>query len=495
MADWTWSFDKAGHSQCSQDNTYIQGFEKSSRLSGSSDGLGLIDHARCCYPPSPWQRSRTQTVFSDWRIPLDSNNQWVSCHDGYFLQGFYRSGSSPGLLHNIEDGRCTKPADHPNDYGGCYDEDISKCFDQAGLCKCQDGYFVIGLHRGDCDNLYCLETLRCCKMAERPEALDELSKVKSRVMDTTMADIAYVAHYLGYGWCAGCRALYVGEDFRRDGDSWWADQSRDCDGYKHQQRLVMAYNDWGFALKDVKYGEPVTAALKPETIDSGTLHNNDATKAEKSIERSDTRVRSVTHTTTSSWKDSHELGLTISYQPYESLNFTGSYLFKYERSARTTDEKRQQQSRTWTTRTKKTLQPYTAVKWRVIMFQTRTTVRYTATVQMKFSAELRGFLRWGGGFNGPNTNYHYVHRGSGDRPTFNYKFGNRSVPFYTALKREAESNNRPWLWNDVKLSHPDARNRINILTNESHYEFKLTGIFEDVIGKNVAIEWVTIPLN
>jgi hypothetical protein len=90
-----------------------------------------------------------------------------------------------------------------------------------------------------------------------PPALTTLSDVKTRVMDVTMSDLALLAHYLGYGWCAGCRGQWVGEDFRRSGDSWHADKKGPCDGYKSDQRLKINYGDFKFSVKDIKYGSPV----------------------------------------------------------------------------------------------------------------------------------------------------------------------------------------------------------------------------------------------
>ena len=87
--------------------------------------------------------------------------------------------------------------------------------------------------------------------------LTSLSDVKTRVMDLTMNDLAYLAHYLGYGWCAGCRAQYVGEDFRRERDEWHVDTAGPCDGYKADHRLKLKYGNFTFSVKDIKYGSPV----------------------------------------------------------------------------------------------------------------------------------------------------------------------------------------------------------------------------------------------
>ncbi|XP_059173670.1 uncharacterized protein LOC131954154 [Physella acuta] len=496
-ADWWSSLDRQGLSKCNDGNDFISGFYRNDRSSWNDDPLQLLEEAECCSRNWPWSNSKTQTVYADWWLAFDRSNSWAYCPAGYFLNGIYRSDNNKGLLYNIEEGRCAKPADHPPYHGHCYDHDIGLCFDNKGLCRCNNDYYVAGIYRGDCDKLYCLETLRCCKTVSAPEELDELYKVKTRTMDTTMSDMALLAHYMGFGWCSGCRAAYVGEDFRRSGDTWNADKSGRCEGYMSDKRLSMAYGDWSFGIKDIKYGTPVIQDLTPETIDSGTIYNNDPTDATKTITRSETSVRSVTHTTTSSWKYSHELNVQVSYTPPSETGGVGGsigYKFNYETTTTTSDETKKEQSKTFSVSTSKTLKPNSASKWSLVLSKTRTSVTYTATVIAKFSCELQGFLRWGGGASSIDTNYHYQYRGSGDRPTFNYKFGDTSTPFYTALKRQSDTNSQPWLWNDLKNAYPYAQNLINDLCNENRYVFTLYGRFDDVIGKHAEFHWDSVPL-
>ena len=134
-------------------------------------------------------------------------------------------------------------------------------------------------------------------------------------MDVTLPDLALLAHFLGYGWCAGCRAQWVGEDFRRNGDSWEADKKGPCNGYKADRRLKLHYGDFKFGIKNIRYGSPVIQSLTPEVYISGTVTNSDPHPTKTTIEREVRSVRTVTHTTTSSWKHSHELGIEISYTP------------------------------------------------------------------------------------------------------------------------------------------------------------------------------------
>ncbi|RUS75395.1 hypothetical protein EGW08_016834, partial [Elysia chlorotica] len=123
------------------------------------------------------------------------------------------------------------------------------------------------------------------------------------------------------------------------------------------------------------------------------------------------------------------------------------------------------------------------------MAKTRSTLPYTAKVLVRFSTELQGFLRWGGGGKSTTTNYHESYRGSGDRPTVNYRFGSASLPFYTDLYRQSTQAQRPWLWYDLKSNRAGAQGVINQLVDENKYTITLTGRFEDVIGKQVQFTW------
>ena len=90
---------------------------------------------------------------------------WGTCPSGYFLNGLYRTSSNN--LHNIEEGQCCKPKQHPKYYEDCYDENIGKRFDAKGWSTCSKvGYFVTGIHRDNSggDSLHNLDKFKCCKM-------------------------------------------------------------------------------------------------------------------------------------------------------------------------------------------------------------------------------------------------------------------------------------------------------------------------------------------
>ena len=116
--------------------------------------------------------------------------------------------------------------------------------------------------------------------------------------------------------------------------------------------------------------------------------------------------------------------LACVFVKFLSMQWTGgvtasaSYEFSYTKSTSTTDSTGKKQTTKFTISSTKTLGAHKSAEWRIMLSKQRVTVPYTATIIAKFSAELDGFLRWGGGYNGGSPNFHVNHRGSGSRPTF-----------------------------------------------------------------------------
>ncbi|KAI8775215.1 Biomphalysin 7 [Biomphalaria glabrata] len=104
---------------------------------------------------------------------------------------------------------------------------------------------------------------------------------------------------------------------------------------------------------------------------------------------------------------------------------------------------------------------------------------------------MRGFLQWENG----QGNFHPIYRTNSSRPTFNFRLGDASVPFYEALKKQSDRNEGPWMWGMLFQKFPNARHVINRLTDETQYQFTLTGKLEKVEGTHVDVEWTRIPLS
>ncbi|KAK6963442.1 Biomphalysin 7 [Biomphalaria glabrata] len=495
FTSWQYSFNDPGQSKCNEINDYIHALYRHDKYSDDDD-LSLLDGAQCCQLGDPWRNVDQQVVYEDWTYDLDYDNSWAFCRVGYFLQGLYRSTWSPykGYLNHLEAARCTKPANHPLDYGSCIDVDTSACMSQKGFCYCPGGHWLTGIYRADGDDLYFLKKIRCCTPAAKPLDMDEKSRIQTRIMDTTLWNMANLAHFLGYGWCYGCRGLAVGEDFIRNGNTWAAAttpfwDSR-CDGDKNGERLNLVFDNWGFGVKEIVYGQSVIEDLQPETVDSGVIYNKASSPVTESIERSKTIQDTITHTTTSTFTNSHELGISLNFD-IGIVSGGTSYTFKYESSTTTTNEQSISQTEGFTKTSKIELGPMEGAKYRVILSKSRTTIPYTAVVTTKFSTEMKGFLRWEDG----DGNFHQMYRTNRNRPTFNYRFGDASVPFYEALKKQSDRNEGPCMWGMLFQKFPNARHVINRLTDEPQYQFTLTGKLEKVEGTYINVEWEKIPLN
>lgn len=226
--------------------------------------------------------------------------------------------------------------------------------------------------------------------------------MKTRVMDETMNELANLAYYLGYAWCAGCMAQYVGEGFIRDGDSWKADTRGKCEGPKADQRLSMNYGDFSFSIKDIKYGKPIIQDLQPQRFDQGVLTNDGPSSDTLKIEHSAITSRTVTHSTTSMWRASHEGGIEINYTPSGATGGFGGnihYTFKYAHGSKTTRSNKEENKHIFKISQTKELPGYTQVSWKIMVSKMRSTIPYTATIIPHFSVELEGHMR-------DNSNFH-----------------------------------------------------------------------------------------
>lgn len=121
----------------------------------------------CCIP----QKYKFLIVnFYAWRkFPsLFSFHVWALCPNGYYLNGLRLGAGPPAYLLHIDEAQCCHPQGHPNSYEHCYDEDVTHSFDNKGWSECkQAGYFMTGFYKSSCNDIYCIEKFRCCKMKKR----------------------------------------------------------------------------------------------------------------------------------------------------------------------------------------------------------------------------------------------------------------------------------------------------------------------------------------
>ena len=166
IANWWHSFDRMGWSHC-HNNRYMTGLWRNSRpkkrwWSRPHDGIYRIEEVECRDPPSRLMSSRGHhCVNGNWWRSFDHRG-WSKCPRGYYMEGLYRtSGNS---LSNIEEAHCCRPRKQIKAWGRCYDQDVSRSLDYRGWSKCRHGHYMVGLWRNNCNELFCIEKFRCCRM-------------------------------------------------------------------------------------------------------------------------------------------------------------------------------------------------------------------------------------------------------------------------------------------------------------------------------------------
>merc|ERR1712238_642457 len=142
---------------------FMTGMYRNDRKSGSSDGIYLLEKASSSDAPFNL-RGASSCVVANWWSSFDKKG-WSLCNSGYYMRGMYRNSKTHGQgLHLIEQANCCKPNAQKGGWGTCYDLNVWTSFDAKGWSKCATGYYMTGLFRNDCDNLYCIENFKCCKM-------------------------------------------------------------------------------------------------------------------------------------------------------------------------------------------------------------------------------------------------------------------------------------------------------------------------------------------
>lgn len=165
QADWSVSLDRATWSTCPNSMTYLRGMWRNDRHPGD-ERVGRIEYGRCCRATEPTYVHKPSTCSNaNWLHTLDRTHVWALCPNGYYMQGMRLGAGPPAYLHHIDEAKCCHPQGHPNSYEHCYDQDVTYSFDNKGWSECQQaGYFMTGFYKSDCNNIYCIEKFRCCKM-------------------------------------------------------------------------------------------------------------------------------------------------------------------------------------------------------------------------------------------------------------------------------------------------------------------------------------------
>eukprot|EP00928_Gymnodinium_smaydae_P009044 TRINITY_DN13336_c0_g4_i1.p1 TRINITY_DN13336_c0_g4~~TRINITY_DN13336_c0_g4_i1.p1 ORF type:complete len:1143 (+),score=137.52 TRINITY_DN13336_c0_g4_i1:914-4342(+) len=154
-ADWSSSLDNEGWSDSG-------GFVSQLDRSSAGDGLHNIEKAKSIKVSSRPNSTEVKNV--DWTHSFDVEG-WSSCPEGFFISGFKRCSCSE--LKCLEEVKCIRDKSFPLKLQGCYERpEFGLSFDRAGWSGCLDDDAMVGIWRGSCDKIGCMENIKCCPVAQ-----------------------------------------------------------------------------------------------------------------------------------------------------------------------------------------------------------------------------------------------------------------------------------------------------------------------------------------
>ena len=326
-----------------------------------------------------------------------------------------------------------------------------------------------------------------------------MDELKQRVMDTTLFYIGQVASMMGFAWSGGCWAYYAGDDFKREGDKWVSRHRNPClgEGPQKENRLKISYGDFAFTMKDVVFGKSETQTfgeeVEPLLTSYSRIGRNERNQSySPEVELEVRSARTLKNVKTTTWDSEFNIEVGAAYDPPDTSGGVGvsaKSSFSYGWGGTSEESVADRDWHIIKITETKTLPPKSYAEWNAVKKPRKITIPYTAKILPKFSVELEGYMKWGGGYHGSNPNFHLEHRGSGDRKTIKYNFGDANKPFYEDLKEKVEQNVSPWQWHALKQQYPYAQYYIDMLTNEDLYIFTMTGQFEETTELEVKSTW------
>ncbi|XP_059158454.1 uncharacterized protein LOC131942576 [Physella acuta] len=483
--DFTFWFNRDdGFERC----TFSQAARKVFGDQVSNVTVNLLDKATCAVPPYPWTKTNFLDVYVDWSRTLNFTSGWARCPTGTFLTAIYGKSVGDYKDYNIDHVRCSRPLRYPNVQGSCDSVDVVGCLYNHQVCQCKKGFYAKGIFKdGGKGHTFCLAYIECCQMQKAMVGLNSVDKLKSWIMDLTLSDTAKLADQLGFAYCKGCLAHFIGEGFKRRGETWHADTSGKCDGYKSKQRLSITLNDWGFMLKDTIFKETIRRPVKREYIKSG-ISDSQGGKYKSDVQSyvGLNYLRRVEHTPGKKWADFDRLGITIRYTPPPIKGMSNaSYTFKYTKTKTSYDETGNEHFKNISVTKEQKYNGRSKMMYTVYARYEKLKTSYTAKVLPTFSVTFSGLLQR----DLPDPRNKTDPRLKVEPKTKSCTIGNSTTPFYTALRHMREQKSYPCFWNEMNGHWYDAGSVLDILVNEDTYAFDLKGTIEDYIPDGIDIYW------
>ena len=255
-------------------------------------------------------------------------------------------------------------------------------------------------------------------------------------------------------------------------------------------------------MKDVTFGKSVTQTIpldqeqglmkSPDRSYRKVVSNRKSSPTTSTVEVQIRSARTLKNVKRSSWDANIGIEVGLEYEPPSTTGgagFSAKTNFQYQWGGEEEETTADQDWHILIVNENKQLPAKTFAEWNAFKKPQKVTIPYTATILATFTVKLEGYMIWGGGYHGNNPNFHQEHRGSGDRVTLDFTFGNDQKPFYEDLEEQIDQNKYPWQWHALRQHYPYAQYFIDQLLDKDLYAFTMAGQFEDSTENEVKSRW------
>ncbi|MBU2706161.1 aerolysin family beta-barrel pore-forming toxin [Zooshikella marina] len=237
--------------------------------------------------------------------------------------------------------------------------------------------------------------------------------------------LAYLADYLGYGWCGGTASQYVGEDMEVEYNSSNsysinARYNRNdpyASGYWADRRLKMNISDIKFITlpSTLVLGAPQVYDRQPLRTYVAVIRNFGST--------TDTAVADLKYDQKTSWSKqdnysfTEKIGIEKEFKaglPILGANVKINAEFSATQGWNETNGK--EQTTTQVAQYRASLPPKSKRTIYLTLFEQKADIPYTSKMYMNYNIQFSNFLRWSGNAKANHPD---------NRPQFDYTFGNR----------------------------------------------------------------------
>ena len=328
---------------------------------------------------------------------------------------------------------------------------------------------------------------------------DDKETAKEEVMKSLRKDLAKLAHRLGYAWAGGNDpdngGGVVGEDFKRmeNGYGYEANYIEGgIGGFQADQRLKIVFTDWTFHLREIEFDTPTISTAEPKQVSTSAVDNMQGeTDVVRRFSVDINRTKTTTHSKSKSfnWGNETMVSAKVGVPFFNETGVQNTLSFGGEETNGYVD------SETETVSTSELvvaeLPHHSEQEYSVVVTETKSSVNYTALMEVRFNVEFHGFLR----YQDDHGNYHNSYRESRARPTVVAKIGGPERSFMDDLRHMQENSPRPWLWEKMMNEHHEIKEIIESLQQVSRVTFPVNGQYEMVDGSHTEIQYGPIVYN